>query len=148
MRNNFRFCFSLVAVLRVQPSVERDQKTKNTCNGSGSECGSCKFPVKWSSINTCDNVDIVFLVIIINLAMGSKKLQQKVVSKQQKGKGKRWKKGQSSSSNPQIKTYREAAKNRFFQTSTGARLVRFLKHLCICNRVFGSVGITNACVQF
>ena len=80
--------------------------------------------------------------------MGSKKLQQKVVSKQQKGKGKRWKKGQSSSSNPQIKTYREAAKNRFFQTSTGARLVRFLKHLCICNRVFGSVGITNACVQF
>ncbi|XP_022336615.2 RRP12-like protein isoform X1 [Crassostrea virginica] len=51
--------------------------------------------------------------------MGSKKLQQKVVSKQQKGKGKRWKKGRSSSSNPQIKTYREAAKNRFFQTSTG-----------------------------
>lgn len=51
--------------------------------------------------------------------MGSRKIQQKLVSKQKKGKGKRWKKGQSSSSNPDIKTYREAAKNRFFQTPKG-----------------------------
>lgn len=51
--------------------------------------------------------------------MGSRKMQQKLVSKQKKGKGKRWKKGHSSSSNPDIKTYREAAKNRFFQTSKG-----------------------------
>lgn len=32
-------------------------------------------------------------------------------------KGKRWKKGQSSSSNPQSKKYREAAKNTFFNFS-------------------------------
>lgn len=29
-------------------------------------------------------------------------------------KGKRWKKGQSSSSNPSIQKYREAAQSRFF----------------------------------
>ncbi|XP_062596238.1 RRP12-like protein, partial [Saccostrea cucullata] len=50
--------------------------------------------------------------------MGSNKKQLKEVNKQKKGKGKRWKKGQSSSSNPETKTYREAAKNRFFQTSS------------------------------
>jgi len=31
----------------------------------------------------------------------------------------RWKKGQSSSSNPETKKHRNAAKNRFFDTSTG-----------------------------
>ncbi|XP_061180059.1 RRP12-like protein isoform X1 [Saccostrea echinata] len=51
--------------------------------------------------------------------MGSNKKQLKEISKQKKGKGKRWKKGQSSSSNPETKTFREAAKNRFFQTSKG-----------------------------
>ena len=35
------------------------------------------------------------------------------------GKGKRWKKGQSSSSNPLLNSFREAAKNRFFSPATG-----------------------------
>ncbi|KAJ4439129.1 hypothetical protein ANN_15086 [Periplaneta americana] len=32
-----------------------------------------------------------------------------------KGKGKRWKKGHSSSSNPETKKFRDVAKSRFFQ---------------------------------
>jgi ribosomal RNA-processing protein 12 len=34
-------------------------------------------------------------------------------------KGKRWKKGQSSSSNPTASKFREAAKSRFFQENIG-----------------------------
>ena len=34
-------------------------------------------------------------------------------------KGKRWKKGQSSSSNPVLSSFREAAKNRFFAPASG-----------------------------
>lgn len=34
-------------------------------------------------------------------------------------KGKRWPKGQSSSSNPEIKKHRELAKSRFFQENLG-----------------------------
>jgi ribosomal RNA-processing protein 12 len=51
--------------------------------------------------------------------MGSRQNQQKIANKQKKGKGKRWKKGQSSSSNPETKTFRQAAQNRFFQTPKG-----------------------------
>ncbi|XP_048746321.2 RRP12-like protein isoform X2 [Ostrea edulis] len=51
--------------------------------------------------------------------MGSSQKQQKIANKHKKGKGKRWKKGQSSSSNPETKTFRQAAQNRFFQTSKG-----------------------------
>nr|CAD7586449.1 unnamed protein product [Timema genevievae] len=41
-----------------------------------------------------------------------------------KGKGKRWPKGQSSSSNPETKKYREIAKSRFFQENLGPRLLK------------------------
>lgn len=34
-------------------------------------------------------------------------------------KGKRWPKGQSSSSNPETRKYRDAAKSRFFQENLG-----------------------------
>ena len=37
-----------------------------------------------------------------------------------KGKGKKLKKGQSSSSNPELKKHRLAAKNRFFSQNTGS----------------------------
>lgn len=37
------------------------------------------------------------------------------VPKKPKAKGKRWPKGHSSSSNPETKKFREAAKSRFFQ---------------------------------
>ena len=36
-----------------------------------------------------------------------------------RAKGKRWKKGQSSTSNPEKSKYREAAKNRFFNKIEG-----------------------------
>ena len=36
-----------------------------------------------------------------------------------KGKGKRWKKGHSSSSNPETKRYRDVARCRFFQDNAG-----------------------------
>ena len=36
-----------------------------------------------------------------------------------KNKGKRWKKGHSSTSNPESNRFREAAKNRFFSANTG-----------------------------
>ncbi len=36
-----------------------------------------------------------------------------------KGKGKRWQKGHSSSSNPETKKFRDAAKSRFFQENLG-----------------------------
>ncbi|KAL3864637.1 hypothetical protein ACJMK2_006302, partial [Sinanodonta woodiana] len=44
----------------------------------------------------------------------------RIVVKRNIGKGKRWKKGQSSSSNPEAKRFREAAKSRFFQHSSGS----------------------------
>ncbi|CAH1783394.1 unnamed protein product, partial [Owenia fusiformis] len=40
-------------------------------------------------------------------------------SKTKKNKGKRWKKGQSSSSNPEIKKHRQAARNRFHNQNAG-----------------------------
>jgi hypothetical protein len=43
-----------------------------------------------------------------------------------KGKGKRWKKGHSSSSNPEIKRYRNVAKSRFFQEHSGKRTIQFM----------------------
>jgi ribosomal RNA-processing protein 12 len=40
-----------------------------------------------------------------------------------KGKGKRWKKGYSSSSNPDIRRHRNVAKSKFFQEHPGKSLV-------------------------
>lgn len=50
--------------------------------------------------------------------MGSKS-KPKTVPRSGKVKGKRWKKGQSSTSNPESRRYREKAKNRFFSKSAG-----------------------------
>ena len=47
------------------------------------------------------------------------KAKQRNIPKKNKGKGKRWKKGHSSTSNPESKRYREAAKNRFFSKNEG-----------------------------
>ena len=41
-------------------------------------------------------------------------------------KGKRWKKGQSSSSNPEIRKYRDAAKSTFFNFISGNSKILFL----------------------
>ncbi|KAK3094601.1 hypothetical protein FSP39_003915 [Pinctada imbricata] len=46
--------------------------------------------------------------------MAAVKKQKLQGTRHKKVKGKRWKKGQSSSSNPETKKFREAAKNRFF----------------------------------
>jgi ribosomal RNA-processing protein 12 len=51
-----------------------------------------------------------------------------------KGKGKRWKKGHSSSSNPEIKQHRNVANSRFFQEHPG-KLMKFtcddVAHRCV-----------------
>ena len=47
--------------------------------------------------------------------MGSKTKNVTKPTTKTKWKGKRWKKGKSSSSNPECKRFREAAKTRFFQ---------------------------------
>ena len=50
--------------------------------------------------------------------MGSKG-KMKSMPRTGKNKGKRWKKGHSSTSNPESNRFREAAKNRFFSANTG-----------------------------
>lgn len=50
--------------------------------------------------------------------MGSKAKTNKL-PKLHKGKAKRWKKGHSSTSNPEKKKHRDAAKNRYFNKSDG-----------------------------
>ncbi|XP_045190399.2 RRP12-like protein [Mercenaria mercenaria] len=50
--------------------------------------------------------------------MGSKTKTNRL-PKLHKGKAKRWKKGHSSTSNPEKKTFREAARNRFFNKTDG-----------------------------
>lgn len=37
-------------------------------------------------------------------------------------KGKRWPKGQSSSSNPETRKYRDSARSRFFQVNLGKKV--------------------------
>jgi ribosomal RNA-processing protein 12 len=44
-----------------------------------------------------------------------------------KGKGKRWKKGHSSSSNPEIKRHRNVAKSKFFQEHSGKCIIKFMR---------------------
>ena len=46
-------------------------------------------------------------------------IKPKPGTKKKKNKGKRWKKGHSSESNPEKNTHRLAAKNRFFNVNTG-----------------------------
>ncbi|KAJ8317039.1 hypothetical protein KUTeg_004943 [Tegillarca granosa] len=46
--------------------------------------------------------------------MGTKSKHSRTLPRNTKTKGKKWKKGQSSSCNPETKRFREAAKNRFF----------------------------------
>ncbi|KAL4231185.1 pre-rRNA processing protein [Mactra antiquata] len=54
--------------------------------------------------------------------MGSKGKTNKL-PKLHKGKAKRWKKGHSSTSNPEKKKYRDAAKNRYFNKSSGPSML-------------------------
>jgi hypothetical protein len=49
----------------------------------------------------------------------------KDIRKYTRGKGMKWKKGESSSSNPTTKTYRAAAKNSFFQYKIGEKSNEF-----------------------
>jgi hypothetical protein len=51
-----------------------------------------------------------------------------------KGKGKRWKKGHSSSSNPVTKRHRHVAKSKFFQEHPG-KLMKFVMDVA---RICGS----------
>jgi ribosomal RNA-processing protein 12 len=46
-----------------------------------------------------------------------------------KAKGKRWPKGQSSSSNPETHKYRDLAKSRFFQENLGKCSITFVRIL-------------------
>jgi hypothetical protein len=69
-----------------------------------------------------------------------------------KGKGKRWKKGHSSSSNPEIKRHRNVAISKFFQEQAGKstlitydewrRLWEVEAENCICGtRVFNLLSL-------
>ena len=61
------------------------------------------------------------------------------IPKKPKGKGKRWAKGHSCSSNPESKKFREAAKSRFFRHEVGEEKISFfIQTLNLKNFIFGN----------